>query len=145
MLKTQRRLFSIAGSRTSPTKVDLHGWPLKSCHRFRIRSLILPPVDDASYPELDLCLVTVSGASGRSCLAPHVFRDANLGYCRKYTTAVPVAKGVSSTYTTTDYNWDVAEEESFSIETLSISLAVPGGQEIDFGTDRFVMLEIETD
>jgi len=112
-------------------------------HRIRIRTLVVPPVSDETYPEIDLALVSLGGAAGRSCLAPHQFIDANFGYTRKYTMVMPLAKGVPSLYTTTDYNWDVCEQEAFSVESLTLSITLPNGEEVDFGSGRFVLVELE--
>jgi len=142
--KTQRRLFSIAASpRTAPATIDLHGWGLKA-KRFRVKTLILPPVANPDYRETDLALLSISGASGHSVLNPHLFRDYDFGWCKKYTIAVPVCKGVPTIYTALDWGWDVVEAESFNIESLVVSVALPNGTEIDFGADSgFIMLEVE--
>jgi len=147
MLKTQRRVFCIRGDRSGPNTIDLRGWPLKNITRFRVSKAVLPPVDDDTYPELDLALISFSGASGRGVLAPHVLRDGGINdWSRYYTMALPIVKGSPTSYTTSDYNWDVVEREPFSIESLTMSICLANGSEINFNNaDRWVILEIETD
>jgi len=50
---------------------------------------------------------------------------------------------VPSLYMSTDYNWDVCEQEAFSIESVTLSITLPNGEEVDFGSGWFVLVELE--
>ena len=139
------RLLSIPGDRDGPVEVDLNGWGLTG-RRLRVKTLALPPaVGDFGLQVNDVCLVSLEGAS-RGGLTPKVFRRGPPCDCtKKYTCAVYLAAGQTTTYTAEVGHWDVWEREAFDVERLRVSLERGGdlGREVSFGAGNAVLLEVE--
>ena len=143
---TATRLLSVPGSRDDgPVEIDLMGWNVTG-RRLRVKTLVLPPAEgDFGLQPNDVCLVSLDGAS-RGALTPKVFRRGAPCDCtKKYTCAVYLAAGQTTTYTADCGHWDVCEAEPFSLERLRVSLQRGGdlGREVSFGPGNAVLLELE--
>ena len=143
----QRRAFRIPAERgPGPTTIPLSTWRVSNKTRLRVTKLVLPTVSTAQAADSDAVLLVLEGADAAT-MAPHVFRSVDGATTVRYTLAVPLVQGSTTTHTAGAADgWDAEADQPYSVSDLTVRLVLASsGAELDFdaGVEHSILLEIE--